>query len=92
MHHTQSDTSQSQAQDLQGTQDYENSATDPVVAHIRRQLDPTECPASGDEQDDESLFGLKTKTGVALKLVIGRRICDAREMNGFSQWEKLYIQ
>ena len=87
MHHTQSATSQSQVQDLQGTQDHENSAAGPVVAHIRRQLDPAGCTASEDEQDDESLFGLKTKTGVALKLVIGRRICDAREMNGFSQWE-----
>ena len=87
MHQTQSATSQSQAQDLQGTQDHENSATDPVVAHIRRQLDPAECPASGDEQDDESLFGLKTKAGVALKLIIGRRICAAREINGLSQAE-----
>ena len=85
--HTQSAIPQSPAQDLQGTPDHESSAADPVVAHIRRQLDPADCPAGEDDQGDESLFGLKTKSGLALKLVIGHRISAAREMNGFSQGE-----
>ena len=87
MYNTQSVNPQSPAQDLQDAQGHENSAVDPVMAHIRRQLDPADSPAGEDEQDGESLFGLKTKSGLALKLVIGHRISAAREMNGFSQGE-----
>ena len=84
MHNIQSVNPQSPAQTLQ------DSAADPVVAHIRRQLDPADCPAGEDDQGDDSLLGLndlKTKSGLALKLIIGRRIVLAREMNGFSQGE-----
>ena len=77
--HTQSVNSQSHAQNLQ------DSAADPVMAHICSQLDPADRAATKDEQDGEPLFGLKTKIGLALKLVIGRRISAAREMNCFSQ-------
>lgn len=60
------------------------------MAHICSQLDPDGCPAGEDDQGDDSLLGLnglKTKSGLALKLVIGRRIVAAREMNGLAQFE-----
>ena len=87
MHNTHLVNPQSPAQDLQDSQDHKNIAADSVVAHIRRQLDPAGCPAGEVEQGDESLFSLKTKSGQALKLIIGRRISAAREMNGLTQGE-----
>ena len=79
--HNQSANPQCHAQTLQ------DIAADPVMAHICSQLDPADCATSEDTQGDESLFGLKSKAGLALKLVIGRRISAAREMNGLSQGE-----
>jgi transcriptional regulator with XRE-family HTH domain len=84
---TQLVNSQNHAQALQDVQHHKNSVADPVMAHVCSQLDPAGCVATEDEQDGESLFGLKTKSGLALKLVIGRRINAAREMSGLTQGE-----
>lgn len=87
----QSATPVSPAQDSEGIA----AATDPVIAHIRGQLDPAgRAPMAQDDADDfddvvqgPPMHGRKTPGNALLKKIIGRRLIAARELNGWSQGE-----